>query len=239
MNFLQRRRMRLLVERTQPFADEPLRAVANFTWVGNSMGAQPGVRGMEEWAGGLPQWTLIGAGDVRLHIVATAFMRPDKGTELIGSWPLPAVRMTEERYPRTAGPVPLGAWRAVRFEFPDREQAVLQPFGFGIDELLEVHRCARPPSGGPQLIQVALMTTSQGPLLPDVFFVLSYDDGSTRSVPMGDDDLGVPPACEGLLEDLQRLPGFDNETFIRAMAVSEEGISVLWRRSGGGEDPRP
>ena len=25
-------------------------------------------------------------------------------------------------------------------------------------------------------------------------------------------------------------PGFDNETFIQAMAVSEEGISWLWRR---------
>ena len=48
-----------------------------------------------------------------------------------------------------------------------------------------------------------------------------------------------PPACGGLLERLQRLPGFDNETFIRAMAVSDEGISVLWRRSDGGDSPRP
>lgn len=30
--------MRLLIERTQPFADEPLTVVTNFTWVGNSMG---------------------------------------------------------------------------------------------------------------------------------------------------------------------------------------------------------
>jgi hypothetical protein len=233
VNFLQRRRMRLLVERVQPFADEPLRAVANFTWVGNSMGAQPGVLGRKEWAGGLPQWTLIAAGELRLYIVATTAMRPDKGTELIGSWPLPAVRLTEESYPRKAGPIPLGAWRAVRFEFPDREQAVLQPFGFGIDELLEAHRCARPPSIGPQLTEVALMTTSQGPLLPDVFFVLSYDDGSNRSVPMGSD------GDDRLLEGLQRLPGFDNETFIEAMAVCEEGISVLWRRSDSGDAPRP
>jgi hypothetical protein len=39
VNFLQRRRARLLINRAQPFADEPLLAVANFTWVGNSMGA--------------------------------------------------------------------------------------------------------------------------------------------------------------------------------------------------------
>jgi hypothetical protein len=137
VNFLQRRRARLLIRRTQPFADQPLTAVANFTWVGNSMGAAPGVRGREDWAGGLPQWTLIGAGASRLYIVATAQMRPDKGTALIGSWPLTAVRLTEERYPRKAGPIPLGAWRAVRFEFPDREQAVLQPFGREVDALLE------------------------------------------------------------------------------------------------------
>jgi len=32
------------------------------------------------------------------------------------------------------------------------------------------------------------------------------------------------------LQRLQQLPGFDNETFIRAMGISEEGISALWRR---------
>jgi hypothetical protein len=29
---------------------------------------------------------------------------------------------------------------------------------------------------------------------------------------------------------LQKLPGYDNEAFIRAMGVSGEGISWLWRR---------
>ena len=46
-------------------------------------------------------------------------------------------------------------------------------------------------------------------------------------------------ADEQLLGRLQRLPGFDNETFIGAMAVSDDGMSALWRRSGGGESPRP
>jgi hypothetical protein len=53
MSFLQRRRARFLIKRAQSFADEPLVAVANFPWVGNSMGAQPGVRGRDDWAGGL------------------------------------------------------------------------------------------------------------------------------------------------------------------------------------------
>jgi hypothetical protein len=34
VNFLQRRRARFLTKRGQAFADEPLVAVANFTWVG-------------------------------------------------------------------------------------------------------------------------------------------------------------------------------------------------------------
>lgn len=41
VNFLQRRRARFLIKRAQPFADEELVAVANFTWVGNSMGHSP------------------------------------------------------------------------------------------------------------------------------------------------------------------------------------------------------
>jgi hypothetical protein len=65
VNFLQRRRARFLIKRAQPFADESLVAVANFTWVGNSMGAQPGMRGRGDLAGGLPDWTLIGAGATR------------------------------------------------------------------------------------------------------------------------------------------------------------------------------
>jgi hypothetical protein len=52
MNVLQRRHARYLIKRGQPYADEALVAVANLTWVGNSMGVQPGVRGREDWAGG-------------------------------------------------------------------------------------------------------------------------------------------------------------------------------------------
>jgi hypothetical protein len=68
------------------------------------MSAQPGVRGRDDWAGGLPDWTLVGAGTTRLFVIAAHRARPDKGTELIGSWPLAHVQMTEESYPRKAGP---------------------------------------------------------------------------------------------------------------------------------------
>lgn len=70
--------------------------------------------------------------------------------------------------------------------------------------------------------EVALMTTSRGPFDEDVFFVLTYDDGSTQAIPLDE--------AKDLLPRLQQLPGFDNETFIRAMGVSEEAVSTLWRR---------
>lgn len=222
MTFLQRRRAGLLIKRAQPFADEPLVAVGNFTWLGNSMGAQPGVRGREDLAGGLPEWTLIGVGAARLHIVTANNLNPDRGEELFGSWPLDRVRVTEETYGRRIGPVSAGAYRAARFAFPDRPAALLQPFGRQAFDLVAARHALNPgkPSPSEGLTRVALMTTADGPVSDDVFFLLPYHDGRTDTVPLGDDD--------ELLTRLQALPGFDNETFIAAMAAGEGGISVLW-----------
>ena len=72
------------------------------------------------------------------------------------------------------------------------------------------------------LTEVSLRTTSRGPSEEDVFFVFAYDDGPSTAIGLGDSDHVLPR--------VQELPGFDNETFIRAMAVSAEGSFVLWRR---------
>ena len=74
----------------------------------------------------------------------------------------------------------------------------------------------------PGLREVSLMTTSRGPIEEDVFFVLAFDAEPDRVIGMSDAD--------GLLPELQKLPGFDNETFIKAMGVCDEGVFVLWRR---------
>ena len=207
MNFLQRRRARFLITCGQPFADEPLAAVANFTWVGNSMGAQPAVRGREDLAGGLPDWTLVGAGATRLFVIAATHFNPDTGTALIGAWPLAHMRLTVQSYDRNAGPVPLGAWRAIRFEFPDREPAVLQLFGREVDHVLAAHRAAQTPDltgvRWDALTEVSLRTTSLGPFEEDVFFVFTYEDGAPTAIGLGDSDY--------LLPRLQQLPGFDND----------------------------
>jgi hypothetical protein len=72
------------------------------------------------------------------------------------------------------------------------------------------------------LAEVVLMTTSRAPFEEDVYFALTYDDGSNSVIPLGE--------AADLLSRLQELPGFDNETFTRTMGVSEEGISALRRR---------
>jgi hypothetical protein len=226
VNYLQRRRARLLIKRAQPFADEPLTAVANFTWVGNGMGSQPGAVGLEDLAGGLPMWTLIGAGATRLFIVEADQADPDRGQRLVGSWPLTQMRLDEESLGRKVGPVQLGVYRAIRFTFPGRGPGVLQPFGREVEELLVAHRAAQPNTrGSAGLAQVSLMTTSHDSSDDDACFVLTYLDGRTKSVRLAE--------AQDLLAELQDLPGFDNETFIRAISVTEEGVSVLWRADVG------
>jgi hypothetical protein len=58
------------------------------------------------------------------------------------------VRLTEQSYDRKAGPVRLGAYRAILLELPARAPAVLQPFGREVDALLAAHREAQPNTRG-------------------------------------------------------------------------------------------
>jgi hypothetical protein len=71
------------------------------------------------------------------------------------------------------------------------------------------------------VIEVALVTASDGPFTGDVFVELSYADDTSEMVPLDDD----------LLRLLQALPGFDNEAVIAAMSHTGDAVSVLWRQS--------
>jgi hypothetical protein len=85
------------------------------------------------------------------------------------------------------------------------------------------------------LEEVSVLTTADGPFAEDVFFILAGRDGSGCVVPQG------APESGELLERLQRLPGFDNEAFIRAMSSAEDARFVCWRRvvEEGGEAGGP
>lgn len=74
------------------------------------------------------------------------------------------------------------------------------------------------------LLEMSILTTSDGPFAKDVFFVLEGRDGTGCAVPQNAAESSV------LLERLQRLPGFDNEAVIRAMTSTGDNKFVCWRR---------
>ena len=87
----------------------------------------------------------------------------------------------------------------------------------------------RVPDGGEErvrwdeLSEVAIVTTDEGPLGDDVFFVLTSRDGSGCVIAQHAADE------VGLLERLQRLAGFDNELFIASMSSTRRARFVVWR----------
>jgi len=91
-------------------------------------------------------------------------------------------------------------------------------------------RCERPDGRSErvawdELQAVIVETTSDGPLLPDVFWVLAGSSDSSGCV--------IPQGATGdsiLLERLQKLPGFDNEAFGRAMTCTDDEKFLCWQR---------
>lgn len=72
-------------------------------------------------------------------------------------------------------------------------------------------------------VEVAILTTDEGPFSDDVFWVL-------RST---SEKLIVPWSAEGadrVLSVLQRLNGFDNEAVIEASASAERAVFPVWKR---------
>ncbi|HJK89794.1 MAG TPA: hypothetical protein RMH85_26375 [Polyangiaceae bacterium LLY-WYZ-15_(1-7)] len=74
------------------------------------------------------------------------------------------------------------------------------------------------------LKKVEILSTAEGPLLEDVFFLLFAAGGGGVAVPSS-------LAREtGLLPRLQRLPHFDHEAVIRAMTSTEPARFLCWER---------
>ncbi len=70
---------------------------------------------------------------------------------------------------------------------------------------------------------VYIETTDEGPLAPDVFWVLVGEAGGC-TVPQGATGEGA------LLRALQALEGFDHEALIGAMSSAENRRFLCWRR---------
>ena len=76
-----------------------------------------------------------------------------------------------------------------------------------------------------ELQKVEVVTTSDGPLVADVFWVL-------HGVEQG---CAIPQGATGeqeLLERLQKLPNFDNRAVIEAMGCASDRRFLCWERRG-------
>ena len=78
-----------------------------------------------------------------------------------------------------------------------------------------------------ELVEVRIVTTSEGPFAEDVFWLLVGADGNNGVAVPGS------AATDDLLDRLQALPGFDNEQMILAMGSSDEAQFLCWQRDGG------
>jgi hypothetical protein len=75
------------------------------------------------------------------------------------------------------------------------------------------------------LSEVVIITTDEGPFTEDVFFVLiGRNEKSGCAVPQSAE------GCDKLLELLQKLPGFDNESVIKAMGSTSNGRFLCWKK---------
>lgn len=75
------------------------------------------------------------------------------------------------------------------------------------------------------LQKVQVLTTSDGPLLPDRFWVLQGSEKAGCCIPWGaTGDLE-------LLQRLQELPGFDNQAIMQPAGITHEALHLCWEKS--------
>jgi hypothetical protein len=73
------------------------------------------------------------------------------------------------------------------------------------------------------LLRVEVLTTSDGPMSADVFWML-HGTNQGCAIPQG------ATGDRELLERLQKLPGFDNGKFIEAMGSTNDQKFLCWQR---------
>lgn len=76
-----------------------------------------------------------------------------------------------------------------------------------------------------ELVEVGILTTSEGPAADDVYWVLMDMQKNGFAIPS--ESIGV----KELLARLQELPGFDNEAVVQAMGCSNDAKFLCWNRS--------
>jgi hypothetical protein len=77
-----------------------------------------------------------------------------------------------------------------------------------------------------KLVRVSIRTTSDGPVAPDVFWVVTDGEGEIL-VPQG------AIGDQALMEKLQELPGFDSEAVVKAMCCADDKEFLCWEKKRG------
>jgi len=247
------RPMRKVVRDCQPFCAEPLLVAMPVSWPGQTTGSAAGSSlGMGELAGGLPPRMVLALSAGTIYLVELSVGAVEEHpVGLVGAWPRDDVRVGIDRVPRPFGPLTLGHITVYRFAFPDRAEALLAPFAH-LDDVRDMllDRAALPWArikrwagvevddqgvtfrrgdgvieavSWDELGEVRIVTTADGPVADDVFYVLIARDES-HGVAVPQSRVSGP-----LLERLQALPGFDSEAMIAAMGSVDEAAFTCWR----------
>jgi len=112
--------------------------------------------------------------------------------------------------------------------FIRRKQAATQACQQCAVDLDDLGVTCRRPNGTVESIKwaelraVIIQTTSQGPFVDDIFWVLV---GETGGCVVPSESVGIG----GLIKRLQALQGFDNEAMIQAMTCTSDKEFLCWR----------
>jgi hypothetical protein len=118
---------------------------------------------------------------------------------------------------------------------PDAPKPQLMPESTFVVEITEFAVTCHRPDGQTEAVhwddlqKVDILTTSDGPLAPDVFWLLHGSNGGCV----------IPQGATGeteLLHHLQALTDFDNGALINAMGSTQEAIFTCWVKSPVAEE---
>ena len=105
------------------------------------------------------------------------------------------------------------------------QQETIEVDGVGV---LRVEGPIREQIQWQDIVEIRIITTSEGPFGEDVFFALAGANGKGCLVPHG------AAVRTKLLEELQsRFPNLRNETIIEAMGCTSDRNFLLWKRPDG------
>ena len=121
---------------------------------------------------------------------------------------------------------------------PDASKPQLMPESTFVVEITELAVTCHRPDGQTEAVRwddlqkVDILTTSDGPLAPDVFLLLHGSNGGCV----------IPQGATGeteLLHRLQALSGFDNGVLINAMGSTQGAIFTCWVKPPLAEESAP